>query len=222
VHCERPAPEPRDRNAARDTRYENFVQSVQSLQRTPQNNMPQHNFATPELRNSFSFDRETNMRILARCLMFCAVLFLGAPLDSVANAQDRVIQVPTDDQEMQRAMTSARASLAEFWKTFDTPKPGEEGFALKVAIIDGSKVEHFWVNRIERSGQTISGIINNDPNDVTTVKLGQRVEFPTERISDWMFLRNSKIVGNATLRVLMKFMPKDQADQYRVMLEPTR
>ena len=162
------------------------------------------------------------MRVLASRLIFCAVLFLGAALESPAVAQDRVIQVPTDDQEMQRAMTAARGSLGEFWKAFDAPKPGEEGFALKVAIIDGSKVEHFWVNRVERSGQTISGIINNDPNDVTSVKLGQRVEFPPDRISDWMFLRNSKIVGNATLRVLMKFMPKDQADQYRVMLEPAR
>ena len=162
------------------------------------------------------------MRVLASCLMFLAAVLVSGSFDRPAMAQDRVIQVPTDDQEMQRAMTSARASLGDFWKAFEAPKSGEEGFALKVAVIEGSKVEHFWVNRIERSSTTISGIINNDPNDVTTVKLGQRIEFPVERISDWMFLRNSKIVGNATLRVLMKFMSKEQADQYRVMLEPAR
>ncbi len=67
-----------------------------------------------------------------------------------------------------------------------------------------------------------SGVVNNDPNDVTTVKLGQRIDFPIEQITDWMFLREGKIVGNATLRVLLKYMAKEQADQYRAMLAADR
>ena len=162
------------------------------------------------------------MRFAVRPLLILVLLALAIGPERTALAQDRVIQVPTDDQDMRNAMAAARGSLGVFWKAFETPQTGEEGFALKVEIADGAKVEHFWVNRIERAGARITGIINNDPNDVTTVKLGQRVEFPTERISDWMFLRDGKIVGNATLRVLMKFMSKEQAEQYRAMLEPAR
>ena len=139
----------------------------------------------------------------------------GVPVRS----QDRVVQVPTEDAEMRSAIDKARNSLAEFWTAFDARKPGDEGFALKIAITDGRKTEHFWVNDIVRTGPKITGIINNDPNDVSTVKLGDRVDVASDRISDWMYLRNGKIIGNATLRVLLKFMPKDQAERYRAMLD---
>jgi uncharacterized protein YegJ (DUF2314 family) len=152
----------------------------------------------------------------------CGTLACAASWSTAAAQQDRVIQVPIEDRDMQEAMASARKSLDQFWAAFEAKQSSDEGFALKVAITDGSKVEHFWVNRLQRRGAVTSGIVNNDPNDVTTVKLGQRIDFPVEQISDWMFLRDGKIVGNATLRVLLKYMPKEQAEHYRSMLATER
>jgi uncharacterized protein YegJ (DUF2314 family) len=34
-----------------------------------------------------------------------------------------------------------------------------------------------------------------------------------------MFMRNGKLVGNETMRPLLKRMPKEQADRYRAMYE---
>ncbi len=74
-----------------------------------------------------------------------AALALAAAAPATASAQSNLVLVPDGDPEMATAVTKARASLPTFWKAFEHPGVGEEGFALKVAIKDGSDVEHFWL-----------------------------------------------------------------------------
>ena len=99
------------------------------------------------------------------------------------------------------------------------PGAGVSSFALKVLIVDGEKAEHFWLTGVTRSGSRITGTIDNDPVYVKTVQLGERYEFTEAEITDWMFIRNGKIVGNETIRPLLKRMPKERAAQFRAMLE---
>ena len=43
--------------------------------------------------------------------------------------------------------------------------------------------------------------------------------FKEADISDWMFMRNGKIVGGETIRPLLKSLPKANADALREKLE---
>ncbi len=132
---------------------------------------------------------------------------------------EKVISVHSQDQEMNAAIDKARASLDGFWKSYETPASGESDFALKVAITGNGSTEHFWLTRIERKGDKISGLVSNQPQSVKTVKMGQRYEFTGDMISDWTFKRNGKLVGNETMRVLLPRMPEEQAAIYRDMYE---
>ena len=133
--------------------------------------------------------------------------------------KDRVIYVPSDDPEMNAAIAKARSTLSEFWKAVEAGNPNESDFALKVMIVDGPEVEHFWLTDVARSGAGYVGTISNDPNSVSNVTARQRYEFSEEEISDWLYFRNGKMVGNETMRPLLKRMPKEQADQYRALYE---
>jgi uncharacterized protein YegJ (DUF2314 family) len=62
--------------------------------------------------------------------------------------------------------------------------------------------EHFWVGDLKRQGNSISGQIDNQPESVTTVKAGQRITINKADTSDWVFVRNGKMAGNETLKVL--------------------
>ena len=62
------------------------------------------------------------------------------------------------------------------------------------------------------------GTINNDPNIVASVKLGDRIEIPEADISDWLYMRGGKMVGNRTLVPLLKTMPAKEAEAYRKMM----
>lgn len=146
----------------------------------------------------------------------------GAP-DAPVLAQDKTIEVETDDPEMTAAIAKARGSLADFWARFERPAAGERDFALKVAIPYGSgadaSTEHFWLVDIARGNGKTTGVISNDPNHATQVRKGQRYEFTEADISDWMFPRRDKIVGAETLRALFKHMPPEQAAALKARME---
>jgi uncharacterized protein YegJ (DUF2314 family) len=129
------------------------------------------------------------------------------------------IGVPEGDTEMTAAIAVARAGLPQFWKTFANPGRGEEGFALKVAISDKGETEFFWLVDVERKDDLILGTINNEPDVVTNVRLGQRYSFTEDKISDWMFMRSGKMVGNETMRPLLKRMTPAEAARFRAMYE---
>ncbi len=132
---------------------------------------------------------------------------------------DQPAVVSSKDPEMNAAIKKARASLDGFWAKLANPAAGETDFSLKVAIKDGKKVEHFWVIGVKRDGDKISGTINNEPELVKSVTFGEHYEFTEEVISDWLYRRNGKMVGNETMRPLLKRMPEDAAAPYWAMYE---
>jgi uncharacterized protein YegJ (DUF2314 family) len=143
---------------------------------------------------------------------------LAAPLP--VTAQDSsYIRIPNQDREMEEAKTKARATLGHFWERLAKPGPNEDGFAIKVALPYGrNNTEHIWANDVWRKDGKISAVINNVPRDVKTVRLGQRIDVSEGQISDWTYMRADKMVGNYTMRPLLKRMPPQDAARYRAML----
>ena len=152
-----------------------------------------------------------------------AAVLTSAHVQPAPAQRGPIIDVPSDDAEMNAAIAKARATLPKFWSSFRKPGNGEERFTLKVHFrVDrpgDPRDEHIWVDSIEplASGR-LAGRLANDPHDIDG-KFGDRVEFGSEQISDWMFMRNGKIVGGETIRVLLPRMPKSQADDLRKQLE---
>jgi len=161
------------------------------------------------------------MNVKAIGIGIVAVVAAAGFMSGSGSRSDRlpVIKVATGDPEMEQARSKARASMAEFWRAHGERRPGTRAFALKVAIPHSQGHEHFWLQDVERKGDGYAGTIGNEPKYATQVKLGQRYAFGDQDISDWMFMREGKIVGNETMRPLLKRMPEQQAAQYRAMLE---
>lgn len=125
--------------------------------------------------------------------------------------RDRTMGVEEDDAAMNAAIAEARATLDEFVARMENPEPGDSDFAIKVAITDRNGTEHFWANNVEVVGPGFTATINNDPNIVRSVRLGQRVRARRDEISDWMYTSNGRMVGNRTLRVLLTKMSPEEA-----------
>lgn len=111
-------------------------------------------------------------------------------------------QVADDDKAMDRAVGHAQRSLAFFMAAWRAKKPGDAMFEIKKGYVDGDKVEHLWISHLTYDGKTFHGKINNRPLDVKNVRLGQRVTVVAGEVSDWMFLKNGKLIGGFTTRVL--------------------
>ncbi len=155
---------------------------------------------------------------MRRILLLVAIVWISFPPSSPS--QDRVTAVKADDEAMNQAIADARRHLPHFWATFETRKHGESDFGLKVRIEDENGAEHFWCTDIERADGRISGVIANDPAQVKSVSAGQRITIKEDQISDWLYMRDEKMIGNYTLRVLMRTLAKAERQQLEDMLGP--
>lgn len=126
-----------------------------------------------------------------------------------------VVMVEEADPDMRAAIRQARSSLDEFLSLAASPRPGMEGFKVKVMLTQGEHSEHVWVIPFSVKGGAFSGTLANEPRFITTVKHGQEVRFARTQISDWGYVQNGRQVGSFTVCAMFKKMPREQADYYR-------
>ncbi len=88
---------------------------------------------------------------------------------------------------------------------------------LKVKFVDGQRVTDAAAMDVVR--MVLVGKINNEPEFVRHIEMGQKYEFTEAQVTDWLFKRNGKMVGNETLRPLLKRMGKEEAAPYWAMYE---
>jgi uncharacterized protein YegJ (DUF2314 family) len=125
-------------------------------------------------------------------------------------ADDPVIGVDADDAQMNAAIAHAKATLPSFLKIFQAN--GADSYSIKVPITDKGQTEYFWLSDISYAGGKFTGTIDNDPELVHNVKLGQKMTVESSQVADWLYMKGDKMYGNFTVRVLLpKMSPEDRA-----------
>ncbi len=166
------------------------------------------------------FNEEQSMRINNfswGCIGITLVFLAFVAIPPVV-AEDKVYSFSESDPEMNAAIRKARDSLPIFWSKFAAPSSHEKDFTLKVKIDDENGTEHFWCGTIKGNSTSAACVIDNDPQTVKSVSLGQRIAADPASISDWMYMRDGKIIGGETIRVILPRLSKDEADEFRSLL----
>jgi uncharacterized protein YegJ (DUF2314 family) len=150
----------------------------------------------------------------------------GAPAAAVAQKSqpDRaeasegrsdIVQVSSEDAEMNRAKAEARAGLPAFMAHLARPGAGEEGFSVKFDL--GRTGEFIWASELSRENGRLSGALANEPVD-SRYRLGQRVIIPEADIIDWTYRRSGRAEGHFTTRILLPRLEPAQAAEVRAAL----
>jgi len=150
------------------------------------------------------------------------LLIIGVSLAllTACSKRDKVVHgVGDDDPEMIAAIAKARRTLPQFWQTFEKRDRGETNFSLKIKITDKTRIEHFWLTDIERQDGKVMATIKNSPNIVANVKRGDRLEIPEAKIQDWSYMRGGKMIGNETIKPMLKTMRAEEAAALKGFLE---
>ena len=123
-----------------------------------------------------------------------------------------VVMVAEDDEEMKRAITEARAGMAQFFAVLDAPTAGDDSFALKVKITDDNGSEHLWLKDVKREEGRLEGTIDNTPTVVGCVEMGERITVDEAKITDWGYFHAGQGQGFYTVRALLKNLSKRERD----------
>jgi uncharacterized protein YegJ (DUF2314 family) len=137
-------------------------------------------------------------------------------------------QVQDGDRQFDRAAEQAQRTLGFFIAALRAKKDGDASFEIKRGFVDGERCEHLWIRDVTYDGQNFHGRIDNRPLDVKGVRLGQRVTVAPRDVSDWMFVKNGKLMGGYTTRILYaRLAPEQQAEfdrqaDFRIEERPAR
>lgn len=114
-----------------------------------------------------------------------------------------VYYMPSESERMNWAIEKANLTLHYFEECLKKPKKGQSYFSIKVKIIDRENIEHIWLTQPEFDNEgNLFGVVGNDPVDVTTVKLNQRIGIDRKLVSDWMIIENGRLIGGYTIRAI--------------------
>ncbi|MDN5003736.1 YegJ family protein [Bradyrhizobium sp. GCM10027634] len=155
--------------------------------------------------------------VVTAVVLFGILTWSRGPKLEVVN---RVISVSDTDAEMNAAIARARATLPVFWASYAAPKASETEHSLKVRFQTGGNDEYIWVGDVQRlPGGDYAARLADTPRNLPGKQFGDLTTFKDADISDWMFMRNGKIVGGETIKPLLKSMPKADADALRARME---
>ncbi len=121
-----------------------------------------------------------------------------------------------NDPEMVAASERAQATLPVFWRVYDRQSADKGSYYLVKAPFRTSHggEEHLWMVVLGKQGDQISGIVVNEPDDVPSVHVKDRVVVAASKVSDWSYDKDGRKYGNFTTRVMVTRMNKVDAADY--------
>lgn len=150
------------------------------------------------------------------------ILLLGVPSCTPNREPDQVIHreghapvtyVENDDPKMLEAREKARSSVAGFIEALNNPKPTQNKFSFKAQFSDGKHIEHMWLFHVRYEDGMLIGTVNNAPDLMTGIQLGDQKSVDPQQISDWMYVQDGKLVGGFSIRVIRERMSDSERQQ---------
>jgi uncharacterized protein YegJ (DUF2314 family) len=141
------------------------------------------------------------------------------PATSSGNAPP-VMGIANDDIKMNAAIDNARATVSTFTDALQHPKNGQMSFTFKVRLTDPNQPgvgEHIWLSDPSFDGTKLHGTVGDgdQPQQILTAKVGDRLSEDPKKISDWMFVDNGKLRGGYTQRVMYEEASPEEKAQIR-------
>lgn len=142
-------------------------------------------------------------------------------------AAGNVVLVNAEDPLLQQAYETSRKTFKYFWREMHWERrrivPGLDFSAVKFAFTDGPDVkrsddrptvEHMWVGGIDFDGTTISGVLQNSPHWLQSIKEGDEVKFPFGMMEDWMYVVGGRVYGGYTISYTRAQMSSSERKQH--------
>ena len=119
-----------------------------------------------------------------------------------------------DDEEMNVAIKTAKQTIEKFDNALKSKQNDFDNFFLKVCFDTQEHKEHIWIGNITIKDNEYYGIVNNLPEYIKNINLGDFIKINKDNISDWMYTNNNKLVGGFTLRVIRNRMNEIEKQQF--------
>jgi len=137
-------------------------------------------------------------------------------------SETKIFYADGESPKLIEAYKRAQETFKYFWRELSWEYrriiPGLDVACVKLAftqdIDDETIVEHMWINDVNFDGETIYGVLVNDPNELTNVNNGDEIAIPINQISDWLFAINGKTYGAFTIHAMRSEMSNEEREDH--------
>lgn len=138
-------------------------------------------------------------------------------------AKSWVTSVQQSDSSMQQAYQNAQQTFPYFWRELSWEYrrivPALSFACVKVPCAqdigeEEPLVEHMWINEIDFDGETIKGLLINEPNALTNIKAGDQVQVSPHAIEDWLLSNGEKVCGGYSIQAIRKLMSSRERKEH--------
>ncbi|MBC7864619.1 MAG: DUF2314 domain-containing protein [Bacteroidia bacterium] len=155
--------------------------------------------------------------ILATLILIGLISCSNNPTTKVEReGEPAIYNVEDKDAEMNEAIKTANKTIDEFRKALESNNPDFDYFSIKMRFNAPPGGEHIWLTDITFKNNKFYGVVNNEPEITTEVKLGDSLEIVNDRISDWMYQDNDTLRGGYTIRAIRNKLSDAEKKQFDV------
>ena len=127
------------------------------------------------------------------------------------DGDENIYLAEDNDEEINTAIKTARQTFEKFENALKSKNNEFGSFFLKVCF---ENKEHIWISNITIRNNEYYGTVNNMPEYVKNIRLGDFIKINENNITDWMYRDNKKLVGGFTLRVIRNRMSEIEKQQF--------
>lgn len=141
-----------------------------------------------------------------RFLLLAMLLLTGCGQAPPVGQQPSATASPqSHDPAMEAAVAEARQRFPEFRRRVAAAAPGEQFYVkLPFQTPDKKYTEFMWLRVTSLEGDTGTGVLENEPVEVKTIKAGESVQFPASEVEDWGVTdaRGKALAGQFTVKAM--------------------
>jgi len=144
--------------------------------------------------------------------LLCAVLLFSCEKTSTPR-EDTVIPVYQDDMDIAQIAEDARNTLPVFFRYLTRAGSSDDCYVKYPLMADddsGIDREQVWLTGIHFNNGRYFGVLASAPRYLSGKKKGDLVIFDMEAITDWMYVRDGKIIGGESIKYLLGKIPEDR------------
>ena len=130
------------------------------------------------------------------------------------------IEVEQSDKELEKIADNARRALPTFFRNLTRPEAGANNFYVKYPLsADDGGIEQVWLGDIRVKEGIYYGRLANTPSLPGDRKKGKLITFDPDKITDWMYIQDGKIIGGRSIKYLLEKTPEEKRgeDQKKIL-----
>ena len=153
----------------------------------------------------------------ALCYLLFALCYLSCYRSDASRPPSPTVEVGQSDKELDKIADNARNALPIFLRNLARPENGASNFYVKYPVTtEVGSVEQVWLGNIRIKEGVYYG---NFANKTMFPGKNKVKVIDTDKITDWMYIQNGRIIGGRSIKYLLEKIPEEKrsGDQRRIL-----